>query len=599
MDEKQKEPKKRLSLFERIKESVLGVSEPEKEEVVKIPINVPAPGEVPDVFTPDALNIPTNSLLYSLWHEWNLALDGEPRDSEREHSHDGEYGPLEIIMEGTEDLPLSKEEIESERQRATVSLFARAKKNHMITRANEEGEIPSVDAEAVVHVARKRMAAWAFVFPPTGEGGPLTKQELELALAECTVCAGLDEEALNKIVEEQPYFKLMLIARGKPMVPGKDGYVVENYPRSIEKTFSMDEMGNVDYRAQNYVQIIHTGDVLCEAIAPTPGEDGLDVLGTVIPAKEGKEAKLLLGQNTALSEDKTKVIASMEGHLRFQEGKFHVKPTFHVPGDVDFNVGNIDFLGDVHVKGDVREGFVIKATGTVTVEGLVEGAVIEADGDVIISNGILGDDKAVIKAGGLVQAEYIENCIVYAGESVRGSSIVGSHINCDGTIVVRSGRGTIVGGYLIAAKKIDAKAIGSRAERLTSLSVGKLPYIRKRKEELEGSLEEVQGEMAEVERTIEYLDRTAGSDPEKIQRVADFRLQKSVLSMQIAHMQNKLQEIEEKDKDKDDEMISGCKVVASTIYPGVQIEIQDLSYTVQEENRNVKIHVQLGEIVLR
>ena len=163
------------------------------------------------------------------------------------------------------------------------------------------------------------------------------------------------------------------------------------------------EMGNVDYRAQNYVQIIHTGDVLCEAIAPAPGEDGFDVLGTVIPAKEGKEAKLLLGQNTVLSEDKTKIVASMEGHLRFQEGKFHVKPTFHVPGDVDFNVGNIDFLGDVHVKGDVREGFVIKATGTVTVEGLVEGAVIEADGDVIISNGILGDDKAVIKAGGLVQ----------------------------------------------------------------------------------------------------------------------------------------------------------------------------------------------------
>ena len=491
----------------------------------------------------------------------------------------------------------SLETVKSERHRATASLFARAKKNHMITRANEEGEIPSVDAEAVVHVARKRMAAWAFVFPPTGEGGPLTKQELELALAECTVCAGLDEEALGKIVEEQPYFKLILIAKGKPMIPGKDGYVVENYPRTIEKTFSMDEMGNVDYRAQNYVQIIHTGDVLCEAIAPTPGEDGIDVLGTVIPAKEGKEAKLLLGQNTVLSEDKTKVIASMEGHLRFQEGKFHVKPTFHVPGDVDFNVGNIDFLGDVHVKGDVREGFVIKATGTVTVEGLVEGAIIEADGDVIISNGILGDDKAVIKAGGLVQAEYIENCIVYAGESVRGSSIVGSHINCDGTIIVRSGRGTIVGGHLVAARKIDAKAIGSRAERLTSLSIGQLPYIRKRKEELESSLEEVRGEVEEVERTIEYLDRTAGSDPEKIQRAADFRLRKSVLSMQIAHMQKKLEEIEE--KDGEDEAITGCKVVASTIYPGVQIEIQDLSYTVQEENRDVKIHVQLGEIVLR
>ena len=82
MDEKQKEPKKRLSLFERIKESILGASEPEKEEMVKIPADAPVMGEVPDVFTPGALDIPTNSLLYSLWHEWNLALDGEPRDSE-------------------------------------------------------------------------------------------------------------------------------------------------------------------------------------------------------------------------------------------------------------------------------------------------------------------------------------------------------------------------------------------------------------------------------------------------------------------------------------------------------------------------------------
>lgn len=51
-----------------------------------------------------------------------------------------------------------------------------------------------------------------------------------------------------------------------------------------------------------------------------------------------------------------------------------MKPLFYVYGDVDFNVGNIDFLGDVHISGDVREDFVVHATGTVTVDGLVEGA---------------------------------------------------------------------------------------------------------------------------------------------------------------------------------------------------------------------------------
>ena len=44
-----------------------------------------------------------------------------------------------------------------------------------------------------------------------------------------------------------------------------------------------------------------------------------------------------------------------------------------------YNTGNIDYQGDVHIHGDVRGTFTVKATGNITIDGLVEAAYIPGE----------------------------------------------------------------------------------------------------------------------------------------------------------------------------------------------------------------------------
>lgn len=578
----------------------------------------------------NAIEISGGSLIYSLWHEWKEAVEhqeenqggqeetGENKESSEENEESGEAGvepvlkswkteekyaePLEVFMEISEEgMPLSDQELEAERKRILDSLqgtvkehplFARKKQENDDTEGAEEKSF-SVDAEAIIYVTKNCMAAWAFILPPYGEGKELSRSQLDQALEEAAVCEGVDKEALENIVETQPYFRLVLIARGTPMVPGDDGYVIENFAQEREKSFAQDDRGKMDYRAQNSIQGVREGEVLCQIFAPTPGSDGVNIQGEVIPAKAGKEAKVLAGRNTKLNEDKTQLVAAIDGQLKYQEGRFNVEPRLDVSGDVNYDVGNIDFYGDVRITGDVREGFTVRSAGSVFVDGLVEAATIEAEGDVIIQNGIAGDERAVIRAGGSVTAAYMESCTVYAGKEVHANDIIGSNIFCDEKIVVKSGRGTIIGGRHMAGQKIEATTIGCRAERPTELVVGETPNIQNKKEELRETIEKMGKELEEMDRTIKYLAGASGSNAEKRQKVEEFLMHRTILMGQYEKAQKELEEMTQRDE-------GGVKgrIVADTVYPPTQVRIRDYTYIIQDEIGNANIHVEENEIVL-
>ena len=54
-----------------------------------------------------------------------------------------------------------------------------------------------------------------------------------------------------------------------------------------------------------------------------------------------------------------------------------------ISGDVDLNIGNIDFNGDVNITGNVITGVTIRAMGSIYIGGYVEGAVIKSNKDIV------------------------------------------------------------------------------------------------------------------------------------------------------------------------------------------------------------------------
>ena len=74
---------------------------------------------------------------------------------------------------------------------------------------------------------------------------------------------------------------------------------------------------------------------------------------------------------------------------------------------------------------------------------------------------------------------------------MSASSILTANVYSDNEIVVRTGRGTIIGGRLTAANVISATVIGSRSERLTELFVGEYPFVKQQREENEAYVKQL------------------------------------------------------------------------------------------------------------
>lgn len=168
------------------------------------------------------------------------------------------------------------------------------------------------------------------------------------------------------------------------------------------------------------------------------------------------------GRNTEISQDGLHLISTHIGHVEFSGNEFQVNPILDIEGNVNPLIGNINFLGDIHIHGDVCCGVSIRATGNIQVDGVIEACIIEAGKNIVVSSGIQGQNSAIIKAHKCVYAKYLENCKVYAKEDVYADCIIGCNIYSNGSIKATTGRGAIIGGTICSSKEVLANSIGSK-----------------------------------------------------------------------------------------------------------------------------------------
>jgi hypothetical protein len=323
------------------------------------------------------------------------------------------------------------------------------------------------------------------------------------------------------------------------------------------------------------------------------GQPGLRVDGKVVEAKSVKPAKAPGGANTAMTPDGLHLVATRAGHLEFSNGAFVVRPVLEIKGDVDYSTGNIDFNGDVHVCGDVRENFVIRASGTVTVDGLVEAATVEAGGDLTITRGVVGDNRAVLRSRGCVRVKYLENCVVYAGECVFADCIMTSHIFSDDAICVQTGRGSVIGGALTAAKSIRASVIGSQSGIQTKLTLGELPFVQSELQNIKKDLLAIEQEKRELSRCISATSEGQGLEGNS-SKIAKARMRMSVLGIKEQQLHKRKERLSVMEPD-----YSNCVLECSIVYPVTTLNVEKASWVARDMRRYCKLRFDegMGEIV--
>lgn len=495
---------------------------------------------------------------------------------------------LRLAVPAGQSQPLTDEEVEKELPRLRLAVTTSA--NQRIAKAlpkREEDPRPDMDAQPTVFLSRDHLTAWLLVYPPVGAGRELNRDLLDRALKENQVVFGIDEELLTRLPEDRDrYFHLFLAAKGCPPVHGRDGGVVDMFQRELVREVVVDEYDQVDYTALNLFQNVEEGETICQIIPSLAGTPGMTVLGREIPAKDGKPAAPPKGRNTELSEDGSRLVASRAGHVEFAGRTFQVKPVLEIPGDVDFSTGNINFLGDVHIKGDVTSGFNVRAMGNIIVDGLVEAATVEAGGDLVVAKGVVGNSQALILARRNVYAKYLENCRVHARENLQADCVINCSVYCNGVVEVRSGRGTIIGGRIRAAQAVSASVVGSKSERVTAIDLGGMPCEDFDRDAL---LQEMRELREEYERTECQPD-----SPTKTTRMSNLRMKMTVNQMKQEQFDKDLEVLLSSAGPNKENRRLTCGIA----YPGTVLTIDDASLRLEYETRQCVATLMDGEIYL-
>lgn len=504
--------------------------------------------------------------------------------------------PPELVMKGCDDLTEDQLRKELMRFRIEMTKAADFRLKDVLPKITEEESEeeesetphlePSMDALPFIYVSSDRMYAWVLVFPPTGWGKELTKELIFEALEKKKVSYGLVQETFDSLPDDyNRYFHLFLIAKGSKPANGDNGYLVDYFLRHVERLPEMDEFGNVNYMSLGAEQNVKKGDLICEAIPPTEGIAGRTVLNQELRCKNGKSVSIPKGKNTEVSEDGNKLIASIDGRVEFSGRYFSVKPLLEIPGNVDYSTGNINFIGDVLIHGDVCSGFSVKAMGDIKVDGVIESCEIEAGGDLIVVKGIVGNMETIVRSQHNIYSKYLVNSIVHARQNVHTDSIRYSNVYSDGEIQVCSGRGLIVGGQIRAAQGIEAKIVGSVYESPTSVVLGGQPYANFEKQLLSRNIKEMKDEMEKLERQPD--------SPYKSKQMSKLRLELSVSGMKLNKFDRDKERMEE-----EGEELKNCRLRCGTAHPCVSITIEDETVILDRTYNSCNARLVEGEIFL-
>jgi uncharacterized protein (DUF342 family) len=412
-------------------------------------------------------------------------------------------------------------------------------------------------------------------------------------LDEHNIVYGICEENIRNYCMKKEYSKELMAAKGKPAVNGIDAQLVYDFDISQDNQFVENPDGTIDFRNLNNINNVTKDTVLCHIIPPQEGIDGIDVYGQPVPYKRGNNVSFNYGSNTYISKDGLKLLSDTDGCVIFKNGKVFVDSVYKV-NNVDNTTGNIDFIGSVIINGDVKEGFTVKAKGDIKIKGMVEGAFIKSDGDVVISKGMNGMGKGNIYAKGNITSKYIENATIVSEKSVFAEALINSNIKAEDSIILKGSTAAIIGGSCEAENVIYAKTVGSKINPETNLIINLTRYQAEQKiiasrkklnEQLRKDLTAKTNELKEIEENANLLMNSTIENENKNAIQRQLMLKKIKVNNEINYIKKQMSDATPTDNIEDHKII--CKGI---MYPNTRITIGWMKYRVRQDMSFIKMY---------
>ena len=283
-----------------------------------------------------------------------------------------------------------------------------------------------------------------------------------------------------------------------------------------------------------------------------------------------------LGPNCGRDPQKpNRIIALANGYCFYHQGLITVKKLLNVRQDVDFHTGNITFVGDIVVHGDVHPGFSVTGS-SILIKGRLDGGSIKARGNVVAEAAVKGTPNATIRAGLSVRINSCERAtVITPGNLVINHNALHGTFYVGGSLLVKErlqGGNTLANGIVFVKEKL-----GNSQGAPTNVAMGHnaMSVLR---------LREIMNMIQAQEEKLERLKKLSRKGPHfeadcaPAMELASRKLE--ILEQMEASVRRKLTE--------DNHKYNRARVIApGTVYPGVEISIGKFRHKVIDEQRNV------------
>lgn len=231
-------------------------------------------------------------------------------------------------------------------------------------------------------------------------GEALTLSDAKKQLVKAGIARGYKQLLLEQLLKEQfkhPAGTLVKGVLAKGRLP-RDGLAtklttcVKTLKDRLKKP-KLKEDGSVDMRDFGKLASVEPGTVLIRQQPATPGKEGFTVIGDVLPPKAGDNKQLVAGEGTEISKlNPMELVSTIAGVPVEINNGMRVDDIFTI-SDVDIESGHIDFEGSIIITRNIAPGMKVSAKGDITVFGIIESGELNAGGNIIVKQGVIGHLK--------------------------------------------------------------------------------------------------------------------------------------------------------------------------------------------------------------
>lgn len=465
------------------------------------------------------------------------------------------------------------------------------------------------DAYVEIFLSPDKLLAGVVLYGVQGLGKPISREALDEAFKKSKISEGIIEEALDELVDANLASRLRntrnsyctVIAYGEHHVNGQDASLEVLIEDASDRRPLEDEYGRIHYFEKGDFPYVEEGEPLLRRYPPTKGKPGMTVSGKVIRAKDGKDIQFRIKDTSVKmsDDDEDLLVAAVAGLPVLYDKGAQVEQVLKID-NVDLSTGHVRYRGSVEIKGNVRDGMQVVATGDIKISGVVDAAFIKAGGHIEVIGGAIGHQnaefttgKAALKAACTIKVRFAHEAILEAGQEIIVNNQVMHSNLTSGTFVQIVGKGQAVGGSIKAADYIELNTTGAIAYSETKLEVGECTELQVQYTTLLAKLDEIDDKKYQL---IELARKVRKKGRAEVLKMKDKLIAiKEQIQAEAQQLNEALMLIEEQLK----RFYAAKVIVARRAYPGTFIALAGSTFEVNKELDKVTFYLEDGQVKTR